>query len=197
MKKAMGCGVVVLALAAVFAIYVGVSAMSFHNAEVALRMQIAATQKNNEQVLNSVYNNIGMQIDTVNLSKDYLQDIFVNYARARSEGGGTGSFINAVQEAVPNVDTSIFVNLQNVIDNKIVHWEQNQKRILDLKREHDVFIARFPNVIWASLMNREHIEVIVVTSSAAKRAMESGEDDEMHRKIQERFGRGSSEGVEK
>jgi hypothetical protein len=73
--------------------------------------------------------------------------------------------------------SSLFTNLQNQIESNFVRWERNQTAILDMKRQHDTLIAQFPNVVWSSVMNRSQVDVVIVTSTATKRAFEDGTDD--------------------
>jgi len=90
-----------------------------------------------------------------------------------------GSLANWIHEAVPNVDTSTFNNLQNIIVAQRDGFKTRQTELLDLNREHDNLIGTFPNSLFASLLGRKHIDIIVVTSSRTEDAFKTGQDNDV------------------
>jgi hypothetical protein len=55
-----------------------------------------------------------------------------------------------------------------------------QKEILDYKREHDNLLTTFPNIMFASILGRNKIDVVIVTSTRTEDAFRSGKDDDVN-----------------
>jgi hypothetical protein len=109
--------------------------------------------------------------------RESVERIIIGYADERT-GAGSGSFINAVREALPNIDNSTFTNLQNIIVSSRDRFANRQKQLLDLKREHDNILMTFPGSIFVG--SRPRIEVVIVTSSRTQEAFQTGTDDNVN-----------------
>jgi hypothetical protein len=93
-------------------------------------------------------------------------DIFVQYANARSMK--SDNMIMAwVKETVPNVNSSTYQNLQNIIIGSRDSWTMRQKELLDYKREHDNLRMMFPGSLF--LAGRPEIKVVIVTSNKTQK----------------------------
>lgn len=148
--------------------------ISISNGEVRLRNQIAAKQRDNQSELDNTQKKIGQAVQVTDLQKQFLMDVIVGNAKART--GGTGSLATLVKEAVPNVDTSTFNNLMNIITGSRDAFTMRQKELLDLNREHDNMIDTWPSSMIVG--SRGKIQVTIVTSARAKDAFSTGEDND-------------------
>lgn len=166
------CGLGVLFLAASM---LAISAISFHNKEVSLRKLITNKQVDNKSQMDKMWKTISQVAQVNDQQKESLIEILQAYTSGRGDNGG--SLMKWVQEAVPNVDQSTFKNLQNIVVSERNGFAMRQKEILDYKREHDILLSRFPNNIFAAVMNRSEIDVKIVTSSRTENAFETGVDD--------------------
>ena len=54
-----------------------------------------------------------------------------------------------------------------------------EKELIDLKREHDTLINRFPNNLYYRVLGVTPIDVKVVTSTKTEQTFETGKDDEV------------------
>lgn len=148
------------------------------NTEVTLRTTIEQKQKDNTSEFDNMWKKISQVAQVTEGQKEALKEILVGYAQARSQGkGGSGSFINALHEAIPNVDTSTFNNLQNIIVGSRDSFTMRQKELLDLKREHDKLLRTFPSNVILGMFGRKEIDVMIVTSSKTEKTFETGKDD--------------------
>jgi hypothetical protein len=158
--------------------FVGVYVVSTLNHENGLRTAIVAKQKDNQSELDNCVKKIGQSAQVTDAQKNALIDIFKGYAQARSAGKEGGSLANWIHEAVPNVDTSTFNNLQNLIAASRDRWTMQQKELLDLNREHDNVITMIPSGLVCSLFGRKKIDVTIVTSTRTEKAFATGLDDD-------------------
>lgn len=162
----------------VFAIIIG-SIIGLSNTEVELRTLIEAKQKDNSSEFDNMFKKISQVAQVSSKQMESLKDIFNSYADARSNDG-QGKMMSWIQEAIPNVDTTTFNNLQNIITSSRDAWTMRQKELIDLSREHTVMLRRFPaGWILTTFMGRKPIEIVIVTSSRTEESFKTGKDDDI------------------
>ena len=170
----------VLAGFAVFAglvLVVALTWMSANNREVSLRNAITAKQQANQATFDNMWKQIKSAAEVTDAQKNALKEIFVEHAQARSGGGSDKAIVKWLQESVPNVDTTVFTNLQNIIVGARNSFTSDQVALLDLKREHDNVLTVFPSSLFVG--GRSHIDVQIVTSEKTERTFASGKDDDV------------------
>lgn len=171
-------GLVVLVI--VIGAFVGVYVVSTLNKETGQANALNAKQRDNQSELDNTIKKISQTGQVTVAQKEALKEIIVGHAEARSAGKQGGSLANWIHEAVPNVDTSTFNNLQNLIAASRDRWTMQQKELLDLNREHDNTITMFPSSLVCSLFGRKKIDVTIVTSTRTVEAFKTGLDDDVN-----------------
>ena len=160
---------------------IGGSVIGTFNTEVSLRATIENKQKDNKNEFDSMWKKISQVAQVTDAQKQAIKEIVVGYAQARSTGkDASGSFINALHEVVPNIDTTTFNNLQNIIVGSRDSFTMRQKELLDLKREHDKLLRSFPSNIVLGMFGKKEIDVTIVTSSRTEKVFETGTDDDVN-----------------
>jgi hypothetical protein len=168
-------GSLILLLLILFVYGIGVN-----NKEARLRNAITAKQTDNTNEYDAMWKKIKQSAEVTDGQKEALRSIFVDHAKARAgEGGQKGALALWIKESCPNVDTSTFNQLMNIITGSRDRFTMRQKELLDLKREHDNMIDTFPSSLILSMLGRAKIEVTIVTSSRTKEAFRTGEDDDV------------------
>jgi hypothetical protein len=165
--------------AVIAVLIVAIMGVSFYNQEVTLRKTIEAKQTDNKNQMDAMWKIIDQNAQVTEIQKNNLMEIFNGYASARTGANGSASLMKWVQEAIPNVDQSTFNNLMNTITAQRDSFKQRQTELLDLNREHDVLISRFPNVLFAGIVGAKHIDITIVTSSRTENAFQTGKDDDV------------------
>lgn len=160
---------------AILALIIGLMYVSYSNQEHRLRNQITAKQRDNQSELDNVQKKIAQTVQVSDIQMQALKDIIIGNAEARSTDGG--SLATFVTEAVPNLDTTTFNNLQNIIVGSRDAFTMRQKELLDLKREHDNLIDVLPSSIFVG--GRGKIDVVIVTSGRVKENFRTGEDNDI------------------
>lgn len=171
-------GLVALAVAALLGVVLVATVISTLNRETMLATSIQAKQRDNANEMDGMWKTIDQVAQTTQAQKDALVEIFTGYAKARTPQTG-GTLANWIKEAVPNVDTSTFNNLQNIIAGKRDGFVMRQKELLDLSREHNRLLQTIPSGWICSIFGRKPIEVIIVTSSRTEGAFKTGKDDDV------------------
>ena len=151
--------------------------VGYANREVDLRTAIEAKQKDNVSEFDNMFKKIAQVAEVTVASKDALVEIFSSHAKARGGIGENGTVMKWLTESVPNADISTYKTLQNIIVGSRDSWTMRQKELLDLSREHNRLLKRFPSNIVLSMLGRDEIDVTIVTSSHAEEVFETGKDD--------------------
>jgi hypothetical protein len=160
--------VVVLLLVLLVGTFVGYS-----NKEIRLRNAIAAKQLDNKQEFANMKIEISQAAEIPEAQIDAIAKVVVGNAQARAGGGG-GTLLNAIHEAVPNFDTSSFPKLMNILVAKRDGWVMRQKELLDLKREDDNCIDTQPSALVCG--GRPKIVVTIITSDESEAAFATGRE---------------------
>lgn len=171
----LGIGGVGLLLAVILLIM----GISFHNNEVTLRNLIVNKQTDNKNEMDAMWKNISQVAQVADKDRASLMELFNGYAQGRTGTGDGQAVMKWIKEAVPQIDNRTFINLQNVIVSQRDGFKFRQKEILDYKREHDNLITTFPNMVFASILGRNKIDVVIVTSTRTEDAFKSGKDDDV------------------
>ncbi len=156
----------------------GIAVVSTLNQETTLSTSIKAKQRDNASEMDAMWKTIDQTAQVTQAQKNALVEIFSGYAQARTGTGGGGSLANWIKESVPNVDTSTFNNLQNIITGKRDGFVMRQKELLDLSREHNRLLQSIPSGWICGLFGRQPIEVTIVTSTRTEEAFKTGKDDD-------------------
>lgn len=171
---ALGIGGSLLLMVIIMLFYgIGVS-----NKEARLRNQITAKQTDNTNEYDAMWKKIKQSAEVTDGQKEALRQIFVDHAKARSGDGGKNAVMLWIKESIPNVDTSTFNQLMNIVTGSRDRFTMRQKELLDFKREHDNMIDTFPSSMILSFLGRGKIDVVIVTSTRTKEAFRTGEDDD-------------------
>jgi len=179
MKKFLYIGLSVLILAIISGVFVAAYVVGTLNGETKLKNAIVAKQKDNTSEMDNMWKKISQVAQVTDAQKGALLEIFTGYAEARSAGKEGGSLANWIHEAVPNVDTSTFNNLQNLIAASRDRWTMRQKELIDLNREHDNLLDLFPSNMVCSMFGRQRITITVITSEKTEKVFETGKDDDV------------------
>ncbi len=173
-SAAIAVALVITALAAVYGV-------SVSNSEVHLRNTIGAKQRDNVSEYDNMWKKIAQTAKVTSAQKDALVEILQAHAEARRGGssGSGSSVVTWLRESIPDVDTTTFNNLQNIIAGSRDRFTVRQKELLDLKRKHDTLLDSFPSGPLLATLGREKVDVVIVTSTRAKDRFAAGTDDDL------------------
>lgn len=166
-------GVIIALLSGIIfaAVFVG-----YFNSEARLRNQFNAQQKNLEVVYDETWKVISQTAQVSDQYATQFKEIYVNIMDARySKGDGT--LMKWIHEANPNFDSSLYEKLATAIEAKRATFAREQKKALDIKRQHDDLRTTFPSNLVCG--GKPELELKLVTSTRTSKAFETGVDDEV------------------
>lgn len=176
MKKELGLGILCAIIIGIFCIFA--QGVSVYNTHISLKNQIEAKQKSNEASFDTMWKKIQQVSNVSDKYKDGLKEILIAYTDGRKDVS-KDMLMKWGNEAVPNFDSSLYKQVNNVITSSRDDFYRDQQILLDLNRQHNQFIEKFPNNIYCAILHIEKIDVKVVTSSKTEKTFESGKEDDI------------------
>ena len=94
--------------------------------------------------------------------------------------GSENELFRMIKEANPNVDSSLYRQIQQVIESGRNDFESNQKSLIDKKRVYEVYIGQQPNKMIAGFFGYPTIDLNkydIVTSDVTQEAFKTKRTD--------------------
>ncbi len=160
-------------------LFIATTFIGAYNGATDFKVTIEAKIKDNKNEFNNMKTKI-LQVAQVSTEQmESLNRIFNSYAQARSGKGNDDKLIMKwISESIPNVDTSTFKNLQNIIVSSRDSWTMRQKELIDLQREYNRLLRRFPSNILLSILGFKEVEIPVIISDNTEKVFETGKDND-------------------
>ena len=112
--------------------------------------------------------------------RDDLKKVYDGVMAGRYGANGSKAMMQWIQEHNPNVDSSLYTKLQQIIEAGRNSFEADQKSLIDKKRVYEVHIKSFPNSLIAGVLGFPKIDLEkygIVTSDTTDKAFEDKKSD--------------------
>lgn len=127
------------------------------------------------------YSNLKSKIkETAQVSEkeaETISNIILGYADNRGGAKG-GGLINALAEAVPNVNIATLQNLQNIIVGSRNTWTARQTELTSLSQKHNELFAKPLSGVVLTIFGKETIDITIVATGQSREDFESGVETE-------------------
>lgn len=174
MKKAIVIiGVAVLTIGLII-VLMGVSAS---NREISLRSQITAQKQVCEAYYDKLWKVISQKAQVADQYKNAFKEIYPALIEGRYGNEKGGTLMKWIQESNPTFDVSLYKDLMSSIEAERAGFFMEQKRLVDLDNEHRILKRTIPQSWFVG--SRPDIAITIVSSSATKQVMESGEENDI------------------
>ena len=149
---------------------------SYNNQEVSLRKESDAQRGKIEGVYDKMWKILQQKAQVTDEYKEAFAEIYPDLIAGRYSSGD-GSLMKWVTESNPSFDTSLYKDLMQSIEAQREEFQTSQERMLDIIREHEVLLNKYPSK-WF-ITNNVPIEYVVISSTKSKQTMETGLDDDV------------------
>lgn len=165
--------VVVAILAILFGTYI-----TYNNKYVTLKNLISAKTTDIENNYDAMWKILSQQAQVSDQYKEGFKEIYIGIMEGRYQDKGEkqGSLMSWIKEANPQFDSSLYSKLMVSIEANRKEFMNKQTQLIDMGREMDNLQTIIPSK-W--FVPNEKIPIKIITSSKAKRSIESGVDDDV------------------
>jgi len=160
-----------------FALIALIAYFTISNGEIRLRNEVEAQKKNVEAVFDNTWKIIQQQAQVSDQYKEAFREIYTGIMEERYDNARGGALFSWITEQNPNFDIGLYANLQNSIEAQRTNFTREQKKLIDLKREHDVYLTVFPNSIFVG--GRSKIEIIIITSAKTQEVYKTSQENDI------------------
>ena len=162
--------------------FTGCVVVEKYNIFVEQETGISAQFEQNKNNYDKMWKKFREAASTTTLMADDLERVYKSSISARYGEDGSQAAMQWLKEQNPNIDTSLYKNLQNMIDAGRENFSADQKMLIDKKRVYETMLKQFPTNLLASTLEFPKIDMekmSIVTSGKTKKAFETLEDDEI------------------
>jgi hypothetical protein len=165
----------------IFGMYVNIT-----NKEITLRNRTEAQQEtckaNYDKMFKVISQTAQVPTEFMSQAKDAFQSIYTPLMEGRYSNDRGGALMSWVSEHNPTFDlgaaADMYKQLQIVIEANRQEYFIEQKKLIDMQREHRTYIAQFPQRIFLGAM--EAVEITIITSEKTEQIYESGREDDIN-----------------
>jgi len=155
---------------------IGLMYVSYSNSEVRLRNQVTAQQKSNEAVFDNTWKIISQQAQIADQYKEAFKKIYPDLMAGRYGNARGGALMSFITESNPTFDVKLYEKVANSVEAQRTVFTNEQRKLIDIKREHDNVRTTFPGSFFVG--SRAEVQIVIVTSSKTDAAFKAGKDDD-------------------
>ena len=125
------------------------SYISAYNTGNRMENNIIATYEDNEQILGQYGQKLGEAVQVPGLMKDDLKDVLAGAMAGRYGENGSQAVFQMITENYPGqVDASLYVQVQRIIEAGRDEFKAAQTRLVDQRRQYNTAIGSFWQGTW-------------------------------------------------
>ena len=157
-----------------------VSYISAYNTGNQLERTIKATFTDNQNILAQYSNRIAEAAQIPAMQRDDLTAVVTAALEARFGEDGSRAMFQFIQEQNPNIDSTVYVELQRIINAGREDFRVAQTRLIDQKRVYETALGSFWQGRWlriAGYPQTDLDEYLIVTNSRTNEAFSTGQEE--------------------
>lgn len=175
--KIITIGALVSAVALAFVIFS--TYFSYSNKEITLRNTLKAQQSAVQVVFDNTWKIIQQTAEVSDQYKGAFVDIYPKIMEGRygDPKDRKGTLLSFITESNPQFESRLYEKVAVAIEAQRTIFTNEQKVLIDMKREHDNLRQIFPGSMFLS--GRTEFVIKLVTSSKTEKSFETGKDDDV------------------
>lgn len=171
-----------LAFVLISAIVIVSQGIGINNTSIKFEKDIQAQYGQNKNSYDNYFKKVQETAQIPDRYASDLKDVYTAAITGRYGKDGSKATWNWIKEHNPNLDASLYRQIQQVIESGRNEFQANQTTLLDKKRVYETFIATFPNSIYAKFLGFPKIDLAkydIVTSTETEKAFETKKSEKI------------------
>ena len=180
MRKQNGSALVVLLVVGAIAAVVVGSYITNFNYGNRVERQIEATHVDNRNVLAQYSTRIMEMAQVPDMYKEDVIEIYEAALTGRYGENGSQAMFQFLQEQNPQIDASMYTNVQQSMEAGRNQFQNSQTRLIDLKRGYETRLGSFYSGFWLNIAGYPRIDLNdfnIVVNDHSNEAFETGIDN--------------------
>lgn len=157
-----------------------ISYISAYNTGNRLERTIEATYEDNQNVLAQYSNRIAEAAQIPAMQRDDLAEVVERALDARYGEEGSQAMFQWIQEQNPQIDSTVYVELQRIINAGREDFRVAQTRLIDQRRVYETALGSFWGGTWMSIAGYPTIDLDdfnIVTNERTNEAFSTGTEE--------------------
>lgn len=182
-KMKGGTVLVVLVILGLLVSLAGIAAVSYisaYNYGNQMENQLKAAQTDNRNIL-AQYGQKVMEVAQVpTMYADDVQRVTKEAIEGRYGENGSQAMFQWLQEQNPQLDSSLYKQIQQVIEAGRTNFENGQRRQIDIRRQYETELGSFWSGMWLRIAGYPKVNLAdydIVSTGRADRAFETKQED--------------------
>lgn len=170
----------VLGLVVVGGISAVVTAGSVYNECVSQEEGIEAQYTQNQNNYDKHFKQVVESLGVVDKYSEDLKGAYKTAIEGRYGDEGSKALFQMITEQNPQLDASLYKQIQTTVEAGRGDFENNQKTLIDKKRVYKTYLGKVPTVWFASLMGfpkKDLAKMDIVTSDRTEKAFDTKKDE--------------------
>lgn len=159
----------------VLALVAGLMYMSTSNTEIRLREQVNAQQQACEAYYDKLWKVLQQKAGVTDQYKNSFKEIYTDLISGRYQDQNL--LFKFITESNPTFDTSLYKDLMASIEAERNGFFMEQRRLIDLDREHKTMRKVFPGSLFVG--GRPDVGITVVTSTRTEQVFSEGQENDI------------------
>ena len=185
MSKMLGALIGAGLFGVVLMVLVG-SYISSYNKGNRYENQIVATYENNENILAQYGQKVQEAAQIPGMQRDDMKEVVTSALSARYGEDGSKAMFQFIKEQNPNIDSKVYVQIQQIIEAGRTEFSVAQTMLVDQKRAFKTELGSFWTGMWMGFAGYPNINVgfrggkddyPVISTARASDAFEKGQED--------------------
>lgn len=152
--------------------------VSYENKNVELKNQVLAQQKSNEANFDKMYKVISQIAQVSEQYRETFKEVYPKLIEGRYGNEKGGALMKWVTESNPTFDPRLYERLATAIESNREDFFVEQKKLIDINREHRNLLAKWPGSFF--LNPSDTIHITIVTSQKTGEAFKTGEENDIN-----------------
>lgn len=156
---------------------IGMTWVSTNNKEISLKNKIEAQQKVCESFYDKLWKVLQQKAQVADQYKTAFKEIYPDLIEGRYGDEKGGTLMKWITESNPTFDVSLYKDLSASIESERSGFFMEQKKLIDLDREHKVLRQSFPESMFIG--SRPDVKITIVTSQKTEQVYATGQENDV------------------
>jgi hypothetical protein len=138
---------------------IGLTAASAYNQGNSMEQRIKAVYDNNQNILSNYTQKVQEAAQVTDMQKSDIKEVISAALAGRYGKDGAKAVFQAIHEQNPQIDSTVYKKLQEIIQAGRDEFQNNQTTLIDVKRSYETQLGSFPKGFFMHMVGYPKIDL--------------------------------------